>query len=195
MGACCYSQVRDRHTLQVVVALVESAELFITVIPSGDDDVHGVLIMIALCRWYVGSRPGCTALDPVLIDKLQAEISHVSRNSHVKFANDASSCYDRIIPGLANLASRKYGMNRKVCMVQGDTLQQAHYNLKTLLGLSEETYSHCKFHPVYGTGQGSISSPGIWLVISSTLFDCHDQLTRGAADVRKSRSIPIHPNM
>ncbi len=69
-----------------------------------------------------GSRPGCTALDPALIDELQAEISRVSRKSHVKFANDASSyCYDRIIPGLANIASRKYGMNRKVCMVQGDT--------------------------------------------------------------------------
>ena len=117
-----------------------------------------------------GSRPGKTALDPVFIEELQVEISRLSRRSHIKFANDASSCYDRIIPGMANLMSRKFGMHRKVCFVQGNTLQEIRYKLKTLLGVSDEDYQHCELYPIYGTGQGSGSSPGIWLVISSTLL-------------------------
>ncbi len=81
---------------------------------------------------------------------------------------------------MANLMSRKFGMHRKVCFVQGNTLQEIRYKLKTLLGVSDEDYQHCELYPIYGTGQGSGSSPGIWLVISSTLFDCHEQLGHGA---------------
>ena len=33
---------------------------------------------------------------------------------------------------------------------------------------------------MYGTGQGSCSSPSIWLQICSILFDCHNQKSYGA---------------
>ena len=109
-----------------------------------------------------------------------AEITRLSRKPCIKNAEDATACYDRIIPGLGNLACRSHGMHRCVALVQGKTLQDVHYHLKTNLGVSEENYKHCEIHPIYGTGQGSGNSPIIWLVISSVLFNCYESKAHGA---------------
>jgi hypothetical protein len=85
------------------------------------------------------------------MEMMQMEISRSSRKPFIKFDNDATSCYDRIVPGTAMLISRKYGLHRNVAAVCGKTLQEAHYKIKTMLGVSEEEYSHCKAHPIYGT--------------------------------------------
>ena len=50
-----------------------------------------------------------------------------------------------------------------------------------MLGVSEEGYSHCEAHPIYGTGQGSGNSPTCWLLICSTLFDCFEEQAYGAS--------------
>ena len=119
-----------------------------------------------------GSRPGREARTVVFMEIMQMEISRGSRKPFIKFDNDATSCYDRIIPGTAMLISRKYGLHRNVAAVCGKTLATAHYKVKTMLGISEEGYSHCEAHPIYGTGQGSRNSPTCWLLICSTLFEC-----------------------
>ena len=81
---------------------------------------------------------------------------------------------------MANLASRKYGMHRKVCIVQGKTLEEAKYFLKTKFGISEDFIQHSEAHPIFGTGQGSGNSPTYWLFISSTLFDMYDERAHGS---------------
>eukprot|EP00957_Ditylum_brightwellii_P086371 6572293-Ditylum_brightwellii.AAC.1 len=47
-------------------------------------------------------------------------------------------------------------------------------------GVSDDFYQHYQAFPIYGTGQGSTNSPIIWLIISSTLFDIHETLSKGA---------------
>jgi hypothetical protein len=84
-----------------------------------------------------GARPGLTAYDPVNIENLQNEIARVSRRPYIKFSNDAAACYDRMIPNLANLASRAFGMDPRICRIQGDTLQKAKYKLKTSMRISD----------------------------------------------------------
>jgi hypothetical protein len=128
-----------------------------------------------------GSRPGREARTVVFMEIMQMEISRGSRKPFIKFDNDATSCYDRIIPGTAMLISRKYGLHRNVAAVCGKTLAEAHYKVKTMLGVSEEGYSHCEAHPIYGTGQGSRNSPTCWLLICSTLFDCFETQAYGAS--------------
>ena len=59
----------------------------------------------------------------------------------------------------------------RICIVQGHTLKEAKYYLRTKLGVSEGFISHSEVYPIYGTGQGSGNSPVYWLFISSTLFD------------------------
>jgi hypothetical protein len=93
---------------------------------------------------------------------------------------DATACYDRIIPGLGNLASRSHGLNRTIAIVQGKTLSDVRYHLKTQLGVTDEFYQHSTISPIYGTGQGSGNSPTVWLVFSSILFRCYSATAHGA---------------
>lgn len=127
-----------------------------------------------------GGRPGREATSVALLEELRTDISYCTRRSLLTFDNDAASCYDRIIPALASLINRKYGLHRKVAVVHGRTLQEARYKLKTALGVSAMEYSHCAQFPIYGTGQGSGNSPMVWLFISATLFDVYSDNAYGA---------------
>jgi hypothetical protein len=127
-----------------------------------------------------GSRPNRSAHDPVFIEEMQSKICCSSRKSNVKFDNNATSCYDRILPSFASIASRKFGIHKNVAFVMASTLQECKYKLKTLLGISDKLYKHCKIFPIYGTGEGSGNSPAIWCIISSVLFDCHASQAYGA---------------
>ena len=128
-----------------------------------------------------GTMPGHSSLDPVFVRELEYEMCRLTRRPLVHFDNDATSCYDRIPCFLANLASRKYGMDKKVCIVQGRTLQEAKYYLRTRLGISAEHAEHTRECPWFGTGQGSGNSPFYWLLISSTLYDLYCSKTGGGA--------------
>ena len=45
-----------------------------------------------------GARPGCMSTDPPYIQVLQTEIVTLSRSSLANCPNDATQCYDRILP-------------------------------------------------------------------------------------------------
>ena len=121
-----------------------------------------------------GSRPRRNAVDPVMIEELQLEISRLTRRMFLQTNYDATACYDRIIPNLAMLASRRFGVAKEVTESNVSTLQKAKYHVRTELGLSDSHYSHSLEWPIYGTGQGSGNSPMIWCFLSSLLFDCYD---------------------
>jgi hypothetical protein len=44
----------------------------------------------------------------------------------------------------------------------------------------KSSHSHHVEFPIFGSGQGSGNSPSIWLFISSTLCDIHQQISHGA---------------
>ena len=143
-----------------------------------------------------GSRPSRGAHDPVFIEELQMEISRLTRKSILQINYDATSCYDRIIPNLAALVSRKFGVPQPVTQTNTTTLERAKYQLKTDLGLSEQTYSHqANEWPIYGTGQGSANSPMIWCFLSSVLFDAYEENATGASYEFPDRSGHINLSM
>jgi hypothetical protein len=127
-----------------------------------------------------GGRAGRDALIPTFLEEMKNEISYATRKSLINFDNDAASCYDRIIPCLASLIGRKFGLHRNIVFVHATTLEETKYKLKTSLGVSDEFYENCQAYPIYGTGQGSGNSPAIWCIISSTLFSCHQDRAHGA---------------
>ena len=127
-----------------------------------------------------GGVPNLNAQNPVFIEEMQNEISRASQKPLVKLNNDATSCYDRILASIACIASHKFGTPKSVTLVMANTLKECKYKLKTMLGVSEEYFSHCSFTPIYGTGQGSSNSPAIWCVISSVLFTSHESKAHGA---------------
>ena len=121
-----------------------------------------------------GSRPRRNAIDPVMIEELQFEISRTSRRMFLQTSYDATACYDRIIPSLAMMTSRRFGVAKQVTQSNAATLHQARYSIRTELGLSDTSYTHLPDMPIYGTGQGSGNSPMIWCFMSSLLYDCYD---------------------
>jgi hypothetical protein len=122
-----------------------------------------------------GSRPRRNAVDPVMIEELQFEISRTSRRMFLQTNYDATACYDRIIPSLAMTVSRRFGVPPLVAQSNAKTLLHARYHVRTELGLSESSYSHSPNMPIYGTGQGSGNSPMIWCFLSSLLYDCYEK--------------------
>jgi hypothetical protein len=143
------------------------------------------LLRFACDKGYIndnlfGSQTGKEALDCCFLRELEYEITRLTRKPIVHFDNDATSCYDRIPVFIANVISRKYGMDRRVCIVHGRTLAEAKYYLKTKLGISESYIQHCRAHPFFGNGQGAGDSPQKWLFMSSTLFDIYEPRAAGS---------------
>ena len=140
--------------------------------------------------------PGSDALAPVLMEELQYEYCRTTRSTLVRFDNDAKACYDRIIPGMGGLCSRRLGLHPDVAALNGQMLQQAQYHLKTRSTITDEFYSHDPpANPVYGSGQGAGNSPGLWNGISSLLFDCHQETSNGATFQDPYHSDSMHLSM
>ena len=112
-----------------------------------------------------GSRPKRNAIDPVIIEELQFELSRLTRRTIAQTNYDATACYDRIIPNLAVLASRRFGVPTAVTASNARTLGGASYHIRTELGVAADGYWHSKETPIFGTGQGSANSPAIWCFI------------------------------
>jgi hypothetical protein len=130
-----------------------------------------------------GCRPARTAHDPIVIEVLQMDYTFATRYPHIKFSNNATSCFDRIIPSVSSIVARSYGLHRNITQMQGNMLLNAVYrikSIKTQLGISDDSYSHSDEFPVFGTGQGSSSSPSIWMLYCSVGFDIYDNHSYGA---------------
>ncbi|KAL7569758.1 hypothetical protein ACA910_005702 [Epithemia clementina (nom. ined.)] len=127
-----------------------------------------------------GGVPGRDAIQPTVIEELQYEISRASKRPSIHLDYDATACYDRIVVSLGSLIARGFGQHRNIVFVHATTLQEAKYFLRTRLGLSEASYSHCTIFPIYGSGQGAGNSPAIWCCISSVLFDLYAENSHGA---------------
>ncbi|OEU17034.1 hypothetical protein FRACYDRAFT_239635 [Fragilariopsis cylindrus CCMP1102] len=126
-----------------------------------------------------GCRPNRRAIDPVFVDVTQNEMAMVTRTPLVKFNNDATACFDRILVHLLSLCIRSYGMPKKLTKILGELLRVARYAIKTGIGISKETYQHSDESPAFGSGQGSGASAQGWTKLVSKLFDLHDKYGHG----------------
>ena len=143
--------------------------------------------VIQKCQDMRQINPGCyggiltkQSLDPIFLEMMQHDYAQLSRHDAIKFANDAGSCYDRIIVPPSSVIARSRGLHANVAKIHGITLQNGVYRIKTQLGVSTQTYSHSAEHPVFGTGQGSTGSPPTWTLNGSLYFDLYDKLCDGA---------------
>jgi hypothetical protein len=84
-----------------------------------------------------GSRTGQSAVEPVYIKEMQCEISRATRKPMVLTNYGAPACYNRIIPNLGMIASRKYGVHASVTQATAETLRLAEYRVRTELGIAE----------------------------------------------------------
>eukprot|EP00957_Ditylum_brightwellii_P141341 10769518-Ditylum_brightwellii.AAC.1 len=83
------------------------------------------------------------------MEEIKYDITKCSRKPLVNFDNDGAACYDRIIPNLASLIGGKKGLHKNVTFVHAKSLEEAKFELKTALGVSESFYSHSEIFPIY----------------------------------------------
>ena len=136
-----------------------------------------------------GPRPRQNAIDPVMLEELQFEISWAPRKMFLQTNYDATACYDRIILNLATVASRKYGVHEHVTMTNAKTLKHTAYHIRTEMGLSQSRFSHSERSPIHGTGQGSGNSPMIWSFLSSVLYKCYGSNAHAATNLMQTIQI------
>ncbi|OEU23095.1 hypothetical protein FRACYDRAFT_233261 [Fragilariopsis cylindrus CCMP1102] len=132
-----------------------------------------------LNKGVYGCRPNRRAMDPVFVDVTQNEMAMVTRKALVKFNNDATACFDRILVHLLSLCLQSVGMPKKLTKILGELLRVAKYAIKTGIGISKETYQHSDESPAFGSGQGSAASAQGWTKLVSMLFDIHDKYGHG----------------
>ena len=125
-----------------------------------------------------GGRNNRTAIDVLARKTLTVDYSHLTHNTLAIFANDATACFDRMVPGISSLIARKYGVSPTIMQSRNQTIHQMRHNVRTGCGESEETYANCSqdTHPMSGEVQGKGDVPSLWCLLSHTLLTAHNEL-------------------
>jgi hypothetical protein len=125
-----------------------------------------------------GSRQGRTANDVVLLKRLSYDLTRLLRTNLGTFDNDAKSCYDRVVNGIAMLVSRRLGMPAPAIATHAKVLERMKYYLKTAFGISDSYIQTTNSDFLFGTGQGSGASPAVWLLISTVMLSVLAKITK-----------------
>jgi len=86
------------------------------------------------------------------------------------FDNDATACYNRMIPSQCMTLSVRAGVQREECATKLRVLQKMKYGLKTAYGVSPNNFTCTDICPILGLLQGSAAVGAIWALVSSLLF-------------------------
>eukprot|EP00957_Ditylum_brightwellii_P151957 11571236-Ditylum_brightwellii.AAC.1 len=85
-------------------------------------------------KGHIGGRTGHGTNILTFLEEIKNDITWYNKKPLVNFDNDAASCYDRIIPNLANLIRKKKGLHWNVTFLHAKTLEEATFKFKTTLG-------------------------------------------------------------
>ena len=128
---------------------------------------HGLL-----AEEQYGSRKAKSAIEHALNKRLVIDIARQQNRECVYIANDAKSCYDRILMMTAYLTMVQHGIPEKVAMCTVSCILEMEMKIRTKHGDSEVTYGGDKWIKLpHGCGQGNGYGPAIWACISSPLLN------------------------
>jgi hypothetical protein len=85
------------------------------------------------------------ANDAVLLKRLTYDLTRITKSNLGTFDNDAKSCYDRIVNGLAMLAARNVGMPLPAVQTHAGVLAAMRYTIKTSFGTLNPKYAILHF--------------------------------------------------
>jgi hypothetical protein len=117
-----------------------------------------------------GSRKAHRAVLAALNKRLTCDVMRQARRSGSLCANDAKSCYDRVVHNIAMLAMLCMGAPLSAIKCMFLTLQSAKHYISTAFGRSLQNYGNFPV-PLQGLGQGNGSAPAAWAVISAPIIE------------------------
>ena len=126
-----------------------------------------------------GSRKNKSAAIQALNKCLMLDISRIQKKSIVLIANDAKSCYDRVILWVMYFVMRRFGLTHNIAKMAVETIQEMTHSVSTIHGQSEATYGGKGSEP-NGLLQGNGMAAQMWAAISSILFQIYEASGHGA---------------
>eukprot|EP00957_Ditylum_brightwellii_P010464 792000-Ditylum_brightwellii.AAC.1 len=117
-----------------------------------------------------GNQRGHTTLDTLLLKVVTIHCLHLFRPNGAILNNDATACYDHIIPEISSLHLQSLGLPDNATKYSVLLNHNMKYHVKTKAGVTKEFYKHELNDEKFGKGQGKTSSPSNWLFQSSTLL-------------------------
>ena len=126
-----------------------------------------------------GSVPQRTAQDAVLEKILSIDMMRVKKLTGAIFDCDAKGCYDRIIPALQTIFSRRLGVPIKTARLFAMLWSVCKHHVRTRNGVSSECYYASVGAALYGIGQGNGAGPAFWLSHLVVMFYVLDTLAYG----------------
>jgi hypothetical protein len=100
-----------------------------------------------------GSRPRRKTTDALFLARLEKDLLRLLKANSAHVDNDATGCYDRIIPALGMICCRRLGMPRNAINCQATVLRLLRYAVKHAAGISAAEYFSTIEDPLFGTGQ------------------------------------------
>ena len=113
--------------------------------------------------------PGHLAQSAVLNKVLTFDISCITRIPMVFMDNDATACYDCIVPPRVNIDNRSKGLPKSACIFFASALSTMKYKVRTGHGISEKYFTSNLSRCILGSCQGGGASPPSW---NNSLDNC-----------------------
>lgn len=126
-----------------------------------------------------GSVPKRTAQDAVLEKQLSMDLMRIEKVTGAIFDCDAKGCYDRIIPALQTITTRRLGIPRTTALFFARFWRFCHHHVRTKHGISKDSYTGTGSHTLFGIGQGNGAGPAFWLSNLIIMFKVLDKLCTG----------------
>jgi Reverse transcriptase (RNA-dependent DNA polymerase). len=140
-----------------------------------------------------GSRKEKSAIDHATNKRFTLDILRQSGTNAIYIANDAKSCYDRIILMVAYLTMRNFGIPPLAAQATVSTIFNMKHYVRTRYGDSKHYYGGDKWNTKpHGCGQGNGYGPALWACISSPLLNILRQEGFGTKIVQPIQNKPIH---
>ncbi|KAI2506763.1 hypothetical protein MHU86_7658 [Fragilaria crotonensis] len=156
--------------------------------------VQRALQMNLLNSGQHGSVPGRTTMDPIMLNHLTTDLCRVLKINYLRFDNDASACFDRIIVArhvsgaTVRDAQERNSDTREVIGTHAVYGEDGLWHIREIIRW--HTSSTIVWH-----GQGSGASPAVWLTLVVLMLNTLDRVIPDRISFRSADGSIAHSRL
>ena len=126
----------------------------------------------AIAPEQYGSRKNMSASQASVNNRLMYDLMRQTRQGGIICANDAKSCYDRIVHSVLSLSLQRLGVPPAPIQSMLTTIQKMQHRIKTAHGVSPQFYQSAPSRPpLQGIIQGHGAAPTGWGMTSTPIIN------------------------
>ena len=157
------------HRLRIIELLDASLNAALMIL-IGRKMIHYINDKNIIHQSAYGSVPGRTAQGALAQKILTIDMLRYNRECGGIFECDATGCFDRILPNLQTLHTRRIGLQKNAAIAMATILRNMKRFIGTKFGMSNKYIKTGLAFTLYGIGQGSGGGPAVWLCHLIVLF-------------------------